>query len=84
MFLKNPLKVPDPLQGRIVFHLRGGEFHLSTAPPGALRGLEADCPSKPLELALDFPLQEREGLERVWRDFTVCVNGEGHQSADRE
>lgn len=33
MFLKNPLKVPDPLQVRIVFHLGGGEFHLSTAPP---------------------------------------------------
>lgn len=37
-------------------------------PCDALHGLEDDCPSKCCELAVDCPLHEGVGLERVWRD----------------
>lgn len=41
------MKMTDQVKIRIVFHSRGGTFHLSTVPLGALCGLKDDCLSSP-------------------------------------
>lgn len=72
MFLKNPLKVPDPLQGRIVFHLRDGEFHLSTAPPAPYVVWKLTVRANPLSWLWTVLFRR----ERVWREsggISLCA-----------